>query len=149
MIQVAWAAGAPAPLTTPGAGGAGGGRAVHAHLGIYLADGAFIEVPTSFSLKGPTQIEYRARWDGQGWAAIDSVAAAFAAESDPGSLFEVESLGHEPQERLDPNASGAGFADMDIFVDAQAIPLPPAAWAGLTTMAGLMAFAAIRRRRFR
>jgi hypothetical protein len=89
-----------------------GGRAVHGHIGIYLADGAFIEVPTSFSLKAPTQIEYRARWDGQGWAAIDSVAAAFAAESDPGSLFEVESLGHELQERLDPTASGgvAGYA---------------------------------------
>ena len=43
---------------------------------------------------------------------MDSVAAAFAAESDPGSLFEVESLGHELQERLDPNASGgvAGYA---------------------------------------
>ena len=89
-----------------------GGRAVHGHVGIYLADGAFIEVPTSFSLKAPAQIEYRARWDGQGWAAIDSVAAAFAAEPDPGSLFEVESLGHELQERLDPNASGgvAGYA---------------------------------------
>src|SRR6185503_14910668 len=89
-----------------------GGRAIHGHIGLYLADGAFIDVPLSFSLAAPAQIEYRARWDGQGWAAIDWVAAAFAAESDPGSIFEVESLGHELQERLDPNASGgvAGFA---------------------------------------
>jgi len=89
-----------------------GGRAGHGHVAIHLADGAFVEVPVSFSLKAPAQIEYRARWDGLGWAAVDSVAAAFTAELDPGPIFEVESLGHELQERLDPNASGgvAGYA---------------------------------------
>jgi hypothetical protein len=89
-----------------------GGRAIHGHVAIHLADGAFVEVPVSFSLKAPGQIEYRARWDGLGWAAVDSVAAAFTAELDPGPIFEVESLGHELQERLDPNASGgvAGYA---------------------------------------
>jgi hypothetical protein len=89
-----------------------GGRATHGRAGVHLADGVFVEVPVAFTLREPTAIEYRARWDGLGWAAVDSVAAAFSAESDPASLFEVESLGHELQERLDPLASGgvAGHA---------------------------------------
>ena len=89
-----------------------GGRAILGRAGIHLADGAFVEVPASFTLTAPTQIEYRARWDGQGWVAVDSVTVAFAAEADPASLFEVEVLGHELQERPDPNASGgaAGYA---------------------------------------
>jgi hypothetical protein len=89
-----------------------GGRAILSHAGIYLSDGAFVEVPASFTLTGPTPIEYRARWDGQGWVAVDSVTATFAAEADPAALFEVEALGHELQERSDPNASGgaAGHA---------------------------------------
>jgi hypothetical protein len=89
-----------------------GGREVLSHVGVQLADGAFVEVPVRFSLAAPAQVEYRARWDGQGWAAVDSVSAAFAAESDPPSLFEVEILGHELQERPDPKASGgaAGYA---------------------------------------
>jgi hypothetical protein len=44
--------------------------------------------------------------------AVDAVTAMFAAEVDPASLFEVEILVHELQERPDPNASGgtAGYA---------------------------------------
>ena len=89
-----------------------GGRAILSRAGVYLADGAFVEVPAAFTLTAPTQIEYRARWDGQGWVAVDWVTATFAAEADPASLFEVEVLGHELQERSDPNASGgaAGYA---------------------------------------
>ena len=83
-----------------------GGRAILGRAGIHLADGAFVEVPVPFTLTAPAQIEYRARWDGQGWVAVDSVTAAFAAEPDPASLFEVEVLSHELQERPDPNASG-------------------------------------------
>jgi hypothetical protein len=49
------------------------------------------------------------------------------------------------QFNFDPNASGAGFADMDIFADAQVVPLPGGAWTGLIGMAGV--FAACRRRR--
>ena len=60
-----------------------GGRAILGHVEIHLADGAFVEVPVPFSLTAPAQVEYRARWDGQGWAAVDAVAVAFAAEPDP------------------------------------------------------------------
>jgi hypothetical protein len=89
-----------------------GGRDVLGRVGVYLADGAFLEVPVSFSLTAPAPVEYRVGWDGQGWVAVDWVAASFAAEPDPGSIFEVEALGHELEERADPNASGgaAGYA---------------------------------------
>ena len=89
-----------------------GGRVILGRAGIHLADGAFVEVPVPFALTAPAQIEYRAGWDGLGWVAVDAVTAMFAAEADPASLFEVEILGHELQERPDPNASGgtAGYA---------------------------------------
>jgi hypothetical protein len=79
---------------------------------IHLADGAFVEVAVPFRLEAPAPLEYRARWDGQGWVAVDAVTATFAAEPDPASVFEVEILGHELQERPDPHASGgaAGHA---------------------------------------
>jgi hypothetical protein len=43
---------------------------------------------------------------------VDRVTAAFADEPEPASLFEVEVMGHELEERTDPHASGgaAGFA---------------------------------------
>ena len=44
-----------------------------------------------------------------------------------------------------PNANGFSAADMDIFVDV--VPLPPAAWTGLATMAGIGLTGYIRRRR--
>ncbi|HEX2500781.1 MAG TPA: hypothetical protein VHO73_04940 [Methylomirabilota bacterium] len=89
-----------------------GGRDVLGRVGIHLADGAFVEVVVPFAVSAPARIEYRARWDGQGWVAMDVVTAAFAAEPDPAPIFEVESLGHELQERPDPHASGgaAGHA---------------------------------------
>ncbi len=89
-----------------------GGREVLGHAGIHLADGAFAEVPVPFTVPAPTTVEYRAGWDGLGWVAVDAVSVAFAAEVDPASVFEVEVLGHELQERFDPHASGgiAGHA---------------------------------------
>jgi hypothetical protein len=61
--------------------------------------------------------------------------APWASGNLPGSFLQFN---------FDPNASGAGFADMDMFVDVA--PLPPAAWAGLGTLAGLLAFRVVRRR---
>lgn len=46
---------------------------------------------------------------------------------------------------FEPNASGAAFADMDMFIEV--IPLPPAAWMGMAMMSGLMAAGYVRRRR--
>lgn len=45
---------------------------------------------------------------------------------------------------FDPTASGDGYADMDLFV---VVPLPPAGWAGMATLAGIMGLGYIRRRR--
>jgi hypothetical protein len=92
-----------------------GGREVLGHAGMYLVDGAFAEVAVPFTLAAPAPIEYRAGWDGQGWVAVDSIYVTFAAEPDPASVFEVEALGHELEERADPYASGgvAGYAAPD------------------------------------
>jgi hypothetical protein len=49
------------------------------------------------------------------------------------------------QFNFNPNAQGASNADMDYFVDV--VPLPPAAWAGLATLAGVMVARRIRRHR--
>jgi hypothetical protein len=91
------------------------GRTMLGRARVHLADGAFAEVTVPFALAAATHVEYRARWDGQGWVALDAVSAAFADEPEPASTFEVESLGHELQERPDPNASGgvAGYAAPD------------------------------------
>jgi hypothetical protein len=72
-------------------------------------------VAVPFRVTAPATIEYRAGWDGQGWVAVDAVSVAFAAETDPASIFEVEVLGHELLERPDPHASGgvAGHAAPD------------------------------------
>jgi hypothetical protein len=53
----------------------------------------------------------------------------------PGSLFQF---------RFEPDAGGAGTADMEVFV---LVPLPPAAYAGLATLAGVMGISYLRRRR--
>ena len=63
--------------------------------------------------------------------------------------FMAQGVGHALQGSLlqfnfDPNASGAGFADMDLFV---VVPLPPAGLAGMATLAGLAGIGYIRRRR--
>jgi hypothetical protein len=44
-----------------------------------------------------------------------------------------------------PDQTGASYADMDVFVEV--IPLPPAAWTGLATLAGVMFAGYMRRRR--
>jgi hypothetical protein len=43
-----------------------------------------------------------------------------------------------------PDASGAAYSDMDLFVDV--VPLPPATWAGLLTIGGIVAARKYRRR---
>jgi hypothetical protein len=54
-------------------------------------------------------------------------------------------LGSFLQFNFTPVPNGFSFADVDLFVSA--IPLPPAGWTGLATLAGLMAAGYIRRRR--
>jgi hypothetical protein len=56
-------------------------------------------------------------------------------------------LGSFLQFNFDPDPTGASFSDMDIFVDAQVVPLPAGAWAGLATLAGIMVANQVRRRR--
>ena len=56
-------------------------------------------------------------------------------------------MGSFLQFNFSPNASGFSYADMDIFVNAEVVPLPPAAWTGLATLSGLMTMGYIRRRR--
>lgn len=46
---------------------------------------------------------------------------------------------------FEPDPNGGGFADMDLFTDA--VPLPATAWAGLGTMAGMVAVQWVRRRK--
>jgi len=48
------------------------------------------------------------------------------------------------QFNFNPNATGAATSDMDLFVDVA--PLPPAAWAGMATLAGAMVVRRMRRR---
>lgn len=48
------------------------------------------------------------------------------------------------QFRFNPNSQGSGTADMDLFVNA--VPLPPAAWAGLATLAGVVVARRVVRR---
>lgn len=54
-------------------------------------------------------------------------------------------LGSFLQFNFNPNAQGAATSDMDLFVDV--VPLPPAAWAGLATLAGAMVVRRIRKAR--
>jgi hypothetical protein len=56
-------------------------------------------------------------------------------------------LGSFLQFNFNPDATGHSFADMDIFVHSQVIPLPPAAWTGLATLTGVMFVGYLRRRR--
>lgn len=53
----------------------------------------------------------------------------------PGSVFAF---------RFDPGAGASGTADGEVFV---LVPLPPAAYAGLATLAGVIGLSYIRRRR--
>jgi hypothetical protein len=56
-------------------------------------------------------------------------------------------MGSFLQFNFSPNAAGFSYADMDIFVNAEVVPLPPAAWTGLATISGLMTLGYVRRRR--
>jgi hypothetical protein len=89
-----------------------GGRVTLGRARIHLVDGEFAEVTVPFALGAPTHVEYRTVWDGQGWMAVDAISVTFASETDPASIFEVEVLAHELEERVDPHASGgvAGHA---------------------------------------
>jgi hypothetical protein len=46
---------------------------------------------------------------------------------------------------FNPDATGASYSDMDVFVEV--IPLPPAAWTGLATLVGVMFAGYVKRRR--
>ena len=70
-----------------------------------------------------------------------NIAPWFNAQSGGGLL------GSFLQFNFTPDQGGFSFADLDLFVNAQVIPLPPAGWTGLATLAGLMAAGYIRRRR--
>lgn len=48
------------------------------------------------------------------------------------------------QFKFQPNGQGAAGSDMDIFVDV--VPLPPAAWAGLATLGGVVGMRRLRRK---
>ena len=90
-----------------------GGRQRLGHVTARLDTGErFTSFTVPFALDAPAPVEYRVAWDGGGWAAVDWIAAAFAAEPDPAPAFEVEALGHELLDRADPEASGgvAGYA---------------------------------------
>lgn len=56
-------------------------------------------------------------------------------------------MGSFLQFNFSPNSSGFAYADMDVFVNAEVVPLPPAAWTGLATLSGLMTLGYVRRRR--
>jgi hypothetical protein len=92
---------------------ADGGRRVLGARQALLAGGRLAEVSVPFELDAPATVEYRARWDGTGWAAVDAISVAFADVRDPAPAIEVEDLGHELAEGPDPAASGgrAGHAD--------------------------------------
>lgn len=70
------------------------------------------------------------------------VAPWFASQGNNGGL-----LGSFLQFNFNPDQSGGSYSDMDIFVSAQVIPLPPAAMTGIATLAGIMVAGYIRRRR--
>lgn len=56
-------------------------------------------------------------------------------------------LGSFLQFNFRPDNDGFAYSDIDLFVNAQVVPLPPAGWAGLATLAGVMVGGYIRRRR--
>lgn len=62
-------------------------------------------------------------------------AQSGAPDGLPGAFFKF---------RFEPDASASGTADMEVYV---LVPLPPAAYAGLATLAGVMGVSYLRRRR--
>jgi hypothetical protein len=53
-------------------------------------------------------------------------------------------LGSFLEFNFDPDAQGAGYSDMDLFVEV--VPLPPAVLTGMATLGGIVAVRRIRRR---
>lgn len=88
-----------------------------------------------FKIEGLT---FNGKFSDSQFGLID-VSPFFSAQTRPGQL-----LGDFIQFNFEPDARGGGFADMDLFV---VVPLPPAGWAGLGTLAGVMAIGYVRRRR--
>lgn len=56
-------------------------------------------------------------------------------------------LGSFLQFNFRPDNGGFAYSDIDLFVNAEVVPLPPAGWAGLATLAGVMVAGHLRRRR--
>lgn len=56
-------------------------------------------------------------------------------------------LGSFLQFNFSPNNDGFAYSDLDLFVNTQVVPLPPAGWAGLATLGCVMVGGYIRRRR--
>jgi hypothetical protein len=54
-------------------------------------------------------------------------------------------IGSLLQFNFDPGATGFAVSDMDLFIDAQVVPIPAAAWTGLATLAGFVAVRRLRR----
>ncbi|PYM64963.1 MAG: hypothetical protein DMD79_05525 [Candidatus Rokuibacteriota bacterium] len=91
-----------------------GGRQVLGAAEIRLdADPAFRDVDVPFVVDRVAPVEYRARWDGEGRAAVDTVHVVFATAPDPAPAFLVAELPHELAERADPDAADglAAYAD--------------------------------------
>jgi hypothetical protein len=90
-----------------------------------------------FTLQGLT---INGHFSGNHFAGVD-VSPWFNAQTLNGII------GSFLQFNWNPNAQGFSYADMDIFAEVSAIPLPPAAWTGLSTLAGVGLLGYIRRRR--
>lgn len=83
-------------------------------------------------------LTFDGRFNDEQFGDID-VSEFFAIQGQPGML-----PGSIFQFRFEPDAGGAGTADMEVFV---LVPLPPAAYAGMVTLAGVMGISYLRRRR--
>jgi hypothetical protein len=80
----------------------------------------------------------------EGLSAGGGFSDAAFGNVDVSSWFNAALFGSFLQFNWIPDGNGAGFGDMDIFVDV--VPLPPAAWGGLA-MLGLVAVVRKARRR--
>lgn len=90
-----------------------------------------------FTLQGLT---INGHFSGDHFAGID-VAPWFNAQTLNGII------GSFLQFNWNPDDEGFSHADMDIFAEVSAVPLPLSAWTGLSTLAGIGLVARVRRRR--
>src|SRR5439155_23357088 len=94
-----------------------GGRQVLGAAEVRLDADTVRDVDVPFVVDRVAPVEYRARWDGEGRAAVDAVHVVFATVPDPAPAIAVADLPHELAER--PHAHPAdGLA-------AYAAPAPP------------------------